>query len=86
MQLTVGNHVLAPLLEHRRIPITIQRFRSLLSCLPTLSKKDQDDSIFGAARFLANGLGIKLIDKPSANVLDEQQLFIASVHWIRERQ
>jgi len=71
MQLMVDNHVLAPLLEHRRIPITIQRFRSLLSCLPTLSKKARDDSIFGAARFLANGLGIKLIDKPSANVLDE---------------
>jgi len=56
---------------YRRIPITLQRFRSLLSCLPTLSKKARDDSIFGAARFLANGLGIKLIDKPSANVLDE---------------
>ena len=62
LQLSVDNAILAPLLEYKYKPTSIKHFRKLLLCLPAFAqKKSRDDHIFGAARYLANTLGILLV-------------------------
>lgn len=38
--------------------------------LPTFSAKSRDDFIFGAARYLANTLGMLIQNTPSSNLID----------------
>ncbi len=56
--IAVDNDKLAPLLQYRTKLMSIKAFRSALSFLPTFNSKTRDDYIFGAARYLANTLGI----------------------------
>jgi hypothetical protein len=42
----------------------------MLSCLPAFLQNSRDDHIFGAARYLANTLGILIQESPSANLID----------------
>jgi hypothetical protein len=70
LQLSIANQYLAPLLEYRSKVITIKKFRKILSCLPTFERDLRDDSIFGAARYMANTLGIKVHTLPSSNLID----------------
>jgi hypothetical protein len=70
MILKVDNSRLAPLLQFRMDYTSIKTFRQLLSCLPTFSNKRRDDHSFGAARYLANALGIKVYASLHTSVID----------------
>jgi hypothetical protein len=70
LQLSTANQYLAPLLEYRSKVITIKEFRKILSCLPTFERDLRDNSIFGAARHMANTLGIKVYNSPSSSLID----------------
>jgi hypothetical protein len=70
LQLSIANQYLAPLLEYRSKVITIKEFRKILSCLPTFERDIRDDSIFEAARYMANTLGIKVYNSPSSSLID----------------
>jgi hypothetical protein len=68
--LSVDNHILQPVLSFRSEYTSKTKFRRALSCLPTFNSNSQDDSIFGAARYLANTIGI-LIQTPSSLIIDQ---------------
>jgi hypothetical protein len=68
--LAVDNEYLAPILQYRTQLITIKLFRKMLMVLPTFSAKSRDDFIFGAARYLANTLGMLIQNTPSSNLID----------------
>ncbi len=68
--ISVDNIVLQPLLRCRLEFTSIKEFRRTLSCLPTFQGTSRDDYIFGAARYLANTLGILIQSTYSSNVLD----------------
>jgi len=70
LALSVNNDILAPLLEYRSKPISIKHFRNTLSCLHTFMNKSRDNYIFGAARYLANTLGIVMPESLSSNLID----------------
>jgi hypothetical protein len=70
LQLSIANQYLAPLLEYRYKVITIKESRKILSCLPTFERDLTDNSIFGAARYMANTLGIKVHNSPSSSLID----------------
>jgi hypothetical protein len=69
--IAADNDKLAPLLEYRTKLIGIKAFRSALSVLPTFNSKTRDDYIFGAARYLANTLGILIQNTPSSILIDQ---------------
>eukprot|EP00590_Aulacoseira_subarctica_P005385 CAMPEP_0172418598 /NCGR_PEP_ID=MMETSP1064-20121228/5061_1 /TAXON_ID=202472 /ORGANISM="Aulacoseira subarctica , Strain CCAP 1002/5" /LENGTH=302 /DNA_ID=CAMNT_0013157589 /DNA_START=1150 /DNA_END=2058 /DNA_ORIENTATION=+ len=60
LALSITNDTLIPLLQYRTKPTSIKTFRKLLSCLPSFAKTSRNDYIYGAARYLANTLGILL--------------------------
>jgi hypothetical protein len=68
--LSVDNHILQPVLSFRSEYMSKTKVRRALSCLPTFNSNSQDDSIFGAARYLANTIGI-LIQTPSSLIIDQ---------------
>jgi len=70
LALSLNNDTLAPLLEYRSKPISIKQFWNTLSCLHTFMNKSRDDYIFGAARYLANTLGIFMPESLSSNLID----------------
>jgi hypothetical protein len=70
LMLMVNNEVLAPILQFRWKTISIKAFRKALSCLPTFSTNTRNDCILGAARYLANTLGILISSTPSSNLMD----------------
>lgn len=70
MILDVNNNTLAPLLKFRMECTSIKAFQQMLSCLPTFGNKKRDDHIFGAARYLANTLGIKVYALPHISIID----------------
>jgi hypothetical protein len=57
-----SNETLLPILECIEKPINLRLSRALLQHLPTMAIQKRDDHIFGAARFLANSLGITILD------------------------
>ena len=67
---TVDNITLAPLLAHRVQPTSIRGFRKMLNFLPSFAGKSRNDHKFGAARYVANDLGILIVDTPNCNILD----------------
>jgi hypothetical protein len=67
--LTVDNQVLSPLLIYQNTIISVQAFQKALSCSPTFNTKSQDDFIHGAARYLANTLGILIQSTLSSNLI-----------------
>jgi hypothetical protein len=66
----VNNEVLAPILQYRWKISSIKELRKELSCLPSFSTTTRNDCIFGAARYLANTLGILISSTPSSNLID----------------
>jgi hypothetical protein len=70
LMVMVNNEVLAPILQFRWKIISIKAFRKALSCLPSFSTNTRNDCIFGAARYLANTLGILISSTPSSNLMD----------------
>ena len=68
--IAVDNDKLAPLLQYRTKLISIKAFRSALAFLPFFNSKTRDDYIFGAARYVANTLGILIQNTPSSNLID----------------
>jgi hypothetical protein len=72
LDLSTENAVLAPLIELKEHPTTIKHFRKLFRCLPSFAPKTtREDSIYGAARYLANTFGLLLETTPSSsNLLD----------------
>jgi hypothetical protein len=68
--IAVDNDKLAPLLQYRTKLISIKAFRNALAFLPTFNSKTSDDYIFGAARYIANTLGILIQNTPSSNLID----------------
>jgi len=76
--LSVENQKLAPILEHRTAPISIKKFRKLLHYLPSFASKARDDNMFGAARYLANTLVIRIQETIHANIIDEPMTIIES--------
>jgi hypothetical protein len=65
-----SNSTLAPLLAHRIHPISIGGFRKLLKCLPSFATKARNDHKYGAARYVANTIGILLVATHNCNHLD----------------
>jgi hypothetical protein len=49
---------------------TLKQFRRTLQHLPTLANKKRDDPIYGAARYLANSIGILINEATSQESLD----------------
>jgi len=70
LMLTVDNQVLSPLLTYWNTIISEQAFQEALSCLPTFNTKSRDDLVYGAARYLANTLGILIHSTTSSNLMD----------------
>ena len=67
---TTDNVALAPLLAYRVQPVSIKGFRKLLNFLPSFAGKSRNDHKFGAARYVANSLGVLIVDTPNCNLLD----------------
>jgi len=65
------NAILAPILQHISSPISLRQFRTLHQHLPTFTNTKRDDHIFGAARYLANTLGIYLLESQSRDIIDQ---------------
>jgi hypothetical protein len=61
-----------------------QTFWKILSCLPMFKRGSRDDSIFGAARSLANTLGIQVKDSTSSNLMDTPMTNIESRQYWRK--
>ena len=77
------NTTLEPMLQHLDTPTDLQSLRHSLRHLPTFqNSKGRDDHIYGATRYIANTLGLKLdktnksekIDEPPSE-LDKRQLW-----------
>ncbi len=58
------------MLQYLTEPISIKNFWKLLKHLLTMNCKKHDDSIYGAARYLANTLGIQ-IENNTYGTIDE---------------
>jgi hypothetical protein len=80
LEANTSNLVLAPLLTFITTPISIKKFRQSLKHLPMMNYKKRDDSIFGAARYLANTLGIQ-IKNATTGTIDE----VMSASQIKEK-
>jgi hypothetical protein len=52
-------------------PISLRKFRQLCQNLPTMANKRRDDHIFGAARCIANTLGIEILNNQVGNLIDQ---------------
>jgi hypothetical protein len=65
------NAILAPILQYISSPLSLRHFRKLHKHLPTFTNTKRDDHIFGAARYLANTLGISLLESQSRNTIDQ---------------
>jgi hypothetical protein len=70
MESVDNNVTLSPLLQYLHVSISIKNFRKLLHFLPSMSNKGQDDSIYGAAKYIANTLGIQ-IENYTMSSIDE---------------
>jgi hypothetical protein len=58
--LTASN-VLAPILRCLETPVSLKHLRNMLAHLPTFANtRGRDDHIYGATRYVANTLGIKI--------------------------
>jgi hypothetical protein len=68
---TSSNSILAPLLQHTSTPISLRKFRQLCQHLPTMANKRRDDHIFGAARYIANTLGIEILNNQVGNLINQ---------------
>jgi len=71
LALTVNNEILSPILECRTKPTRIITLRKMLSRLPSFANNSRHDCIFGAAKYLANTLGILLQDNANSSAVDE---------------
>jgi len=73
LHLLADNNTLSPLVQAKTHCISIQQFRKILECLPTFANKSRDDIIFGAAKYVANTIGVKITQghKTSTFTLDE---------------
>jgi len=73
LHLLADNNTLSPLVQAKTHSISIQQFRKILECLPTFANKSRDDIIFGAAKYVANTIGVKITQghKTSTFALDE---------------
>ena len=68
---TTPNATLAPILSCLNKPISLKEFRAHMQHLPTMHTHKRDDHIYGAARYLANSLGIPLlVDTDTAESID----------------
>jgi len=67
---TTSNEALAPLLLCLQKSITLKDFRALMQHLPTMNIQKRDDHIYGAARYLANSIGISLLDSDINESID----------------
>jgi hypothetical protein len=70
MESVANNVTLSPLLQYRHVSISIKNFRKLLRFLPSMSNKGRDDSIYGAAEYIANTLGMQ-IENYTMSSIDE---------------
>mmetsp|Transcript_18768 Transcript_18768/g.26603 ORF Transcript_18768/g.26603 Transcript_18768/m.26603 type:complete len:667 (+) Transcript_18768:896-2896(+) len=85
MELSVENSILAPLLNIRSGPTSIKNFRHMLICLPSFApRKNREDCIYGAARYLANTFGLQLEKTQSSTLLDEPMSIPAVKHMWRQ--
>jgi len=65
------NSKLAPLLLHKTIPISLRNLKTMMKYLPTLQNNcSRDDHMYGAIRYLANTLGIKLENTDASEPID----------------
>ena len=66
------NATLAPIFANLQIPTTLKRFRQLMTHLPVFQQNhSRNDYIYGAARYCANTIGIKIVDAYSNERLDQ---------------
>jgi hypothetical protein len=66
------NTTLAPLLQYLNQPTSLQHFRQLMGYLNTFQTDNRrNDYIYGAAQYMANTLGIKILDTSTATRLDQ---------------
>jgi hypothetical protein len=68
---TSSNEVIAPILQHIEVPISLQKLWRLVQYLPTFTGKKRDDHIFGAARCIANTVGVSILDAHSSDLIDQ---------------
>jgi len=68
---SASNDILSPLLQYRLKQTDIKTFRRMLTHLPSFANLSRDDLIFGAAKYLANTLGILLQNNAAFHMLDE---------------
>jgi hypothetical protein len=52
-------------------PTSLKHLRRLMQHIPTFVSTKRDDHIFGATRYLANSLGIMLIDHSNSDLVDQ---------------
>jgi hypothetical protein len=68
---SASNGILSPLLQYRLKQTDIKTFWRMLTHLPSFADPSRDDLIFGAAKYLANTLGILLQNNTAFHTLDE---------------
>ena len=61
-----SNKVIAPILQHIEVPISLQKLWRIVQYLPTFTGKKRDDHIFGAAQYIANTVGVSILDAHSS--------------------
>jgi len=82
--LSIDNDVLTSLLQYRLKATSIKSFRKTLSCLPSFANNVRNDSIFGAARYWANTLGILVHSTPPSNIIEPNMTITKSRQYWRK--
>jgi hypothetical protein len=68
---TLSNSVLAPVVQHLSTHISLIKFWRLFAHLPAFNNRSRDDDIYGTARYLANTIGIPLLENCTSDRIDQ---------------